>query len=45
MSTSLSVTNALNKMPPYDPAWTNLTDVSLYDVRGRQIRVGLTYKL
>ena len=45
LSASLSVTNVTNKMPPYDPAWTNMTDISLYDVRGRQIRAGLSYKL
>ncbi len=45
LSASLSIANVLNKMPPFDPAWTNLTDISLYDVRGRTIRVGLNYKL
>lgn len=45
LSASLSIGNVLNKMPPFDPAWTNLTDISLYDVRGRTFRVGLNYKL
>jgi iron complex outermembrane receptor protein len=45
LSASLSIINVQNKMPPLDPAWTNLTDISLYDVRGRSIRVGLTYRL
>ncbi len=45
LTASLSVQNVMNKMPPYDPAWTNLTDISLYSVIGRTIRVGLQYKM
>jgi iron complex outermembrane recepter protein len=37
----------LNKTPPYDPGFstTALYDFSLHDVRGRQVRIGLSYKL
>ncbi len=45
MIVSVSMLNAANKMPPFDPAWTNLTDISLYDVRGRQLRFGFTYRM
>jgi iron complex outermembrane receptor protein len=44
---SASVTNLLDKMPPYDPGFssTNLYDFSLYSTLGRQIRVAFQYKL
>jgi iron complex outermembrane recepter protein len=47
LKVSLSVANLLNKTPPYDPGFstTALYDFSLHDVRGRQIRIGLSYKL
>ena len=42
-----SVLNVNNRMPPYDPGFSStfLYDFSLFDVRGRQYRVGFTYKL
>jgi iron complex outermembrane receptor protein len=42
-----SVLNLRDKKPPYDPGFsaTFLYDFSIYDVRGRQFRLGLTYKL
>jgi iron complex outermembrane recepter protein len=47
LKVSLGVANLLNKTPPYDPGFstTALYDFSLHDVRGRQIRIGLSYKL
>lgn len=44
---SASVINALDKTPPYDPGFssTYLYDFSQYDVRGRQIRMALNYKM
>jgi iron complex outermembrane receptor protein len=45
-SVSLSVINALNKLPPYNPgpSATFLYDFTQFDVRGRQLRLGGTYK-
>jgi iron complex outermembrane receptor protein len=49
LSVNLAVLNVLDETPPYDP-WgsslggTYLYDPSLYDVRGRQFRVGVSYK-
>jgi iron complex outermembrane receptor protein len=42
-----SVINFNNKLPPYDPgaSSTFLYDFSVYDPRGRQFRLGLTYKM
>ncbi|MCE9659976.1 MAG: TonB-dependent receptor [Burkholderiales bacterium] len=42
-----SVANLLDKKPPYDPGIdsTNNYDFSQYDVRGRLVRVSLTYKM
>jgi iron complex outermembrane receptor protein len=47
LAISGSIVNLTNKMPPYDPGFstTNLFDFSQYDPRGRQFRVGLTYKM
>ncbi len=44
---TLSVINAEDQKPPYDPGFsaTSLHDFSIYDVRGRQIRIGLNYKM
>jgi iron complex outermembrane receptor protein len=44
---SASVINALDKTPPYDPGFssTYLYDFSQYDVRGRQLRMALNYKM
>jgi len=41
------VLNANNRKPPYDPGFSStfLYDFSIYDVRGRQYRLGFTYKL
>lgn len=42
-----SILNAEDKMPPYDPGFstTNLYDFSLFDIRGRQFRLGLKYTM
>ncbi len=45
ITVSASLINAENVMPPYDPAWSTFFDYSLYDVRGRQVRLGLTFKM
>jgi iron complex outermembrane receptor protein len=46
ISVSVSVINAENEMPPFDPSWGNgLFDPTLFDVRGRQVRVGLAWSL
>jgi iron complex outermembrane receptor protein len=44
---SASVANLLDKKPPYDPGFdaTNNYDFSQFDVRGRLVRVALTYKM
>jgi iron complex outermembrane receptor protein len=46
-SVSASVLNIFDKTPHYDPGFTTteLYDWSLYDVRGLQARVALTYKM
>src|SRR5690606_18649038 len=43
LAISGSILNVNNKMPPYDPGFsaTFLYDFSMYDPRGRQIRLGL----
>jgi iron complex outermembrane receptor protein len=42
-----AILNFRDKKPPYDPgaSGTFLYDFSVYDPRGRQFRLGLTYKL
>lgn len=47
LSISASAINIFNKVPPYDPGFSsaNLYDFSVYDVRGRQVRASLTYKM
>ncbi|QJR10314.1 Vitamin B12 transporter BtuB [Usitatibacter rugosus] len=42
-----SLVNAEDKTPPYDPGFstTNLYDFSLFDIRGRQWRLGLKYTM
>jgi iron complex outermembrane receptor protein len=47
LSVSASIVNAEDKKPPYDPGFstTFLYDFSMYDVRGRQFRLGFTYKM
>lgn len=44
---SMSIINALDKTPPYDPGFsgTSLHDFSLHDIRGRRIGLGLQYKM
>lgn len=41
-----AVLNVTGELPPFDPAFsgTSLFDFSQYDVRGRQFRVGASYK-
>ncbi len=43
---SASVLNVFDETPPYDPGFTTtyFYDFTQYDVRGRQYRLGLTYK-
>jgi iron complex outermembrane receptor protein len=42
-----SILNITNKLPYYDPGFdsTNNYDVSLFDVRGTQYRLGFTWKM
>ena len=42
-----AILNAEDKTPPYDPGFsaTNLYDFSLFDIRGRQYRLGLKYTM
>jgi len=42
-----SVVNAFDRKPPYDPGFdsTNNYDFSQFDVRGRLVRLNLTYKM
>ena len=47
LTLSAAVVNVFNKVPPYDPGFSStfLYDFSIYDVRGRQARINLGYKL
>ncbi len=47
LSVTAAAINLFNKVPPYDPGFsgTTLYDFSVYDVRGRQVRANLTYKM
>ena len=47
VSVSASIVNVFNQLPPYDPGFsaTYFYDFSLFDVRGRQYRANLTYKM
>jgi iron complex outermembrane recepter protein len=47
LTLSASVLNAGDKTPPYDPGFsqTSLYDFSLHDVRGRQVRLSINYKM
>jgi iron complex outermembrane receptor protein len=45
LSINAALVNIFNQLPPYDSAFTNVYDSSLYDVRGRQYRASLTYKM
>ena len=47
LSISASIVNVFDQLPPYDPGFstTYFYDFSLYDVRGRQYRANLTYKM
>jgi iron complex outermembrane receptor protein len=47
LSVTASLVNAEDKKPPYDPGFsgTFLYDFSMYDVRGRQFRLGFIYKM
>jgi iron complex outermembrane receptor protein len=42
-----SIVNLTNELPPYDPGFSSTYnyDFSTYDPRGRQYRLGLTYKM
>ncbi len=46
LQVSASVVNVTDETPPYDPGFsaTFLYDFSQYDIRGRQFRVGVSYK-
>jgi iron complex outermembrane receptor protein len=46
VSVSAAVINVENEVPPFDPSWgSSLFDVTLFDVRGRQVRLGLSWSL
>ena len=47
LAISGAVININDRLPPYDPGFsaTFLYDFSMYDVRGRQYRLGLTFKM
>jgi iron complex outermembrane recepter protein len=47
LTISGSIVNVLDKTPPYDPGFstTFLYDFSQFDVRGRQYRMSMTYKM
>ena len=47
LQVSGAILNASDKTPPYDPGFsgTFLYDFSVFDVRGRQFRLGLTWKM
>ena len=43
---SATILNVFDRLPPYDPAnGTNFFLASIYDVRGRQYRLGLTWRM
>jgi iron complex outermembrane receptor protein len=42
---SATILNVADRMPPYDPAGANFFLASIYDVRGRQYRIGLTWRM
>jgi iron complex outermembrane receptor protein len=44
LTMSASVTNLMNTKPPYDGATTNRFATSQYDLRGRFINIGASYK-
>jgi iron complex outermembrane receptor protein len=44
LTLSASLLNAFDRKPPYDPAYTTGVDFTLYDLRGRFLAVGATYK-
>ena len=45
LALNVSVTNLFDKTPPYNPAFTNLYDASLFDIRGRIYRANVQYKM
>jgi iron complex outermembrane receptor protein len=47
LSVTGAILNAADHTPPYDPGFssTSLYDFSVFDVRGRQFRLGLTWKM
>jgi iron complex outermembrane receptor protein len=47
LAISGSIINMTNETPPYDPGYsaTNLFTFDQFDVRGRQFRIGLQYKM
>lgn len=47
LSVSGAVLNVNNDLPPYDPGFSSTFnyDFSIYDIRGRQFRLGLQYKM
>jgi iron complex outermembrane receptor protein len=42
---SFSLINVTNRLPPFDPAWGTFADSQLYDMRGRQVRASLSYRM
>lgn len=47
LAISGAIVNVANRVPPYDPGFSStfMYDFSIYDIRGRQYRLGLTFKL
>lgn len=47
LTLSAAVLNVMDKTPPYDPGFstTSLYDFSLHDIRGRQFRLSLNYRM
>lgn len=47
LNVTVSVINVMDKAPPYDPGFsgTYLYDFSQHDSRGRQVRLGLSYRM
>ncbi|HET7772774.1 MAG TPA: TonB-dependent receptor [Burkholderiaceae bacterium] len=47
LNVSVSINNVMDKAPPYDPGFsgTFLYDFSQFDSRGRQVRVGFSYRM
>jgi len=45
LTISGAILNVHDRKPPYDPAFTELYDWTQYDLRGRRVSLGLTWKM